>query len=91
MRRLRCNESVQKKSELTLMATTLGLASTGALKATSMQGRHITIPLNLCKQCDANLQGVGPNPHTPYVHANHEIDQSQVSSLNAYDKIPSKV
>jgi hypothetical protein len=25
------------------------------------------------------------------VHANHEIDQSQVSPLNAYDKIPSKV
>jgi hypothetical protein len=56
-----------------------------------MQGRHITIPLNLCKQCGANLQGVGPNPHTPYVHANHEIDQSQVSPLNAYDNIPSKV
>jgi hypothetical protein len=56
-----------------------------------MQGWHITIPLNLCKQCGANLQGVGPNPHTPYVHANHEIDQSQVSPLNAYDKIPSKV
>jgi hypothetical protein len=48
-----------------------------------MQGRHITIPLNLCKHCGANLQGVGPNPHTPYVHANHEIDQSQVSPLNA--------
>jgi hypothetical protein len=29
-----------------------------------------------CKQCGANLQGVGPNPHTPYVHAKHEIDQS---------------
>jgi hypothetical protein len=56
-----------------------------------MQGRHITIPLNLCKQCGANLQGVGPNPHTPYVHANYEIDQSQVSPLNVYDKIPSKV
>jgi hypothetical protein len=26
-----------------------------------------------------------------YVHANYEIDQSQVSLLNAYDKIPSKV
>jgi hypothetical protein len=61
------------------------------LRATSMQGRHITIPLNLCKQCGANLQGVGPNPHTPYVHTNHEMDQSQVSPLNIYDKIPSKV
>jgi hypothetical protein len=60
-------------------------------RATSMQGWHITIPLNLCKQCGANLEVVGPNPHTPYVDANHEIDQLQVSLLNAYDKIPSKV
>jgi hypothetical protein len=65
--------------------------SASTLRATSMQGRHIIIPLNLCKQCGANLQGVEPNPHTPYMHANHEMDQSQVSPLNAYDKIPSKV
>jgi hypothetical protein len=69
----------------------LARTSGGALRAASMQGQHITIPLNLYKQCGANLQGVGSNPHTPYVHANHEIDQSQVSPLNAYDKIPSKV
>jgi hypothetical protein len=56
-----------------------------------MQGWHITILLNLCKQCGANLQGVVPNPHTSYVHANHEIDQSQVSPLHVNDKIPSKV
>jgi hypothetical protein len=56
-----------------------------------MQGRHITIPINPCKQCGANLQGVVPNPHTPYVHAKHEIDQSQVSTLKASHKIPSKV
>jgi hypothetical protein len=46
-----------------------------------MQAQHITIPVNPCKQCGANLQGVVPNPHTPYVHAKHEIDQSQVSLL----------
>jgi hypothetical protein len=77
---------MSKKSETTCIQFLLDL-----LRAASMQGWHITIPLNLCKQCGANLQGVGPNPHTPYVHANHEIDQSQVSPLNAYDKIPSKV
>jgi hypothetical protein len=57
----------------------------------NLKGQHITIPLNLYKQGGANLQGVGPNPHTPYVHANHEINQSQVSPLNIYDKIPSTV
>jgi hypothetical protein len=36
-----------------------------------MQGGHITIPLNLWKQCGANLQDIGPNPHTTYVNANH--------------------
>jgi hypothetical protein len=56
-----------------------------------MQGRHITIPVNPCKQCGANLQGVVPNPHAPYVHAKHEIDQSQVFSLKASHKIPSKI
>jgi hypothetical protein len=56
-----------------------------------MQGRHITIPINPYKQCGANLQGVGPNPHTPYVHAKHEIDQSQVSPLKASHKILLKV
>jgi hypothetical protein len=56
-----------------------------------MQGRDLTIPLNLRKQCGTNFQGVGPNPHTPYLHANHEINQSQVYPLNAYNKIPSKV
>jgi hypothetical protein len=34
-----------------------------------------------CKQCGANLQGVAPNPHTPYAHAKHEIDQSQSLSI----------
>jgi hypothetical protein len=62
-----------------------------ALRATSMQGQHITIPLNLYKHCGTNLLGVGPNPHTIYVHANYEINQSHVSPLNAYDKILSKV
>jgi hypothetical protein len=56
-----------------------------------MQGRHITIPVNPGKWCGANLQGVGPNTHTPYVHAKHEIDQSQVSPLKESHKIPSKV
>jgi hypothetical protein len=56
-----------------------------------MQGRHITIPVNPCKHYGANLQGVGPNPHIPYVYAKHEIDQSQVFSLKASDKIPSKI
>jgi hypothetical protein len=37
-------------------------------------GRQIIIP-----QFGANLQGVGPNAHTPYVHVKHEIDQSQFS------------
>jgi hypothetical protein len=46
-----------------------------------MQGWHITIPVNPCKQCGANLQGVGSNPHTPYAHAKYEIDQSQVFPL----------
>jgi hypothetical protein len=56
-----------------------------------MQGRHITIPVNPYKHCGGNLQGVVSNPHTPYVHAKHEIDQSHVSSLKAFDKILSKV
>jgi hypothetical protein len=42
-------------------------------------GQHIIIPVNPCKRFGANLQGVGPNPHTPYVHTKHAIDQSQVS------------
>jgi hypothetical protein len=42
-------------------------------------GWHIIIPINPCKQFGANLQSVRPNPHTPYVHAKHAIDQSQVS------------
>jgi hypothetical protein len=44
-----------------------------------------------CKQFGAILQSVGPNPHIPYVHAKHVIDQSQVYLLKASDKIPSKV
>jgi hypothetical protein len=56
-----------------------------------MQDRYITIPVNPRKQCGTNLQGVGPNAHTPYVHAKHKIDQLQVSPLKASHKIPSKV
>jgi hypothetical protein len=60
---------------------TFASPKTEQVRTTSMQGQHITIPLNLRKQCGANLQGVVPNPHTPYVHTNHEIDQSQISTL----------
>jgi hypothetical protein len=57
-----------------------------------MQGWHIIILINPSKECGAYLQGVGPNAHTPYVHAKHEIGhQSQVSPLKASHKIPSKV
>jgi hypothetical protein len=55
-----------------------------------MQGRYITIPINPYKQCGANLQGVVSNVHTPYVHAKHEIDQSQVFPLKSSHKIHSK-
>jgi hypothetical protein len=54
-----------------------------------MQGRHIAIPVNPCKQCGANLQGVGPNPHTPYVHcACQTCDKPMTRFLQKFDQLP---